>query len=166
MSVARRMTVKAALRPLVVCVGLCLMGLAIASPVAFGDGSSALGEMGGSPLESPLLVPEGLSLLGEQAVREAEEARRASPEAVIAREESQTKYEGLGVAAAKKLLGKCSRGWWMIVRVVRRNCRLGTVLGGLLRIMRRWSIFLVASMGWSNRWVLLRRNLRLVGGPR
>ncbi len=79
---------------------------ATASHVAFAGGSSALGGTGGSPLESPLVVPEGVSLLGGQSVHEAEEARRASPEAAVARQESQTKYEGLDPEEAAKLAGE------------------------------------------------------------
>ena len=57
MSVVRRAMMKAALRSLAMCVGLCLTGLAIASPVAFAEGSSALGGTGGSSLGSPLVIP-------------------------------------------------------------------------------------------------------------
>ena len=61
---------------------------------------------GQSPLESPLVVPEAQSLLGGQGTTEAEEVRRNSPEAVLAREESQTKYEGLSAEEAVKLAGE------------------------------------------------------------
>jgi RHS repeat-associated protein len=110
MSVVRKAMMKAAPISLAVCMGFCLAGLAFASPVAFAEGSSALGGTGGSPLESPLVVPEGLPLLGEQSVQEIEEARRASPEAVIARQESQTKYEGLSAGEASKLAGEVFPG--------------------------------------------------------
>jgi hypothetical protein len=63
MSVVRRAVMKAALRSLAVCTGLCLMGLAIASPVAFAEGPSALGGTGSSLVESPLVVPEAQGLL-------------------------------------------------------------------------------------------------------
>ncbi len=86
------------------------MWLAIVSPVAFAEGSSTLGGTSGSPLESPLVVPEGLSLLGGQSVRDAEEARRVSPAAAIARQESQTKYEGLSAGEASKLAGEVFPG--------------------------------------------------------
>jgi hypothetical protein len=99
---------KTAIRLLAVCVGFSLMGLALASPVAFAEGS--LGGTGGSPLESPLVVPEGLPLTGSQSVEDAEEARSASPEAVVARQESQTKYEGLGAEEAAKLVGEVFPG--------------------------------------------------------
>jgi RHS repeat-associated protein len=110
MSVVRKAMMKAALISLAVCMGFCLAGLEFASPVAFAEGSSALGGTGGSPLENPLVVPEGLPLLGEQSVQEIEEARRASPEAVIARQESQTKYEGLSAGEASKLAGEVFPG--------------------------------------------------------
>ncbi len=110
MSVVRMAMTKAALKWLAVFMGFCLMGLAILSPVAFAEGSSTLGGAGGSPLESALVVPDGLSLLGGQSVREAEEARRASPEATVARQESQTKYEGLGAEEALKLAGEVFPG--------------------------------------------------------
>jgi RHS repeat-associated protein len=94
---------KAAIKSLAICIGLCLMGLAVAAPVAFAEGTAALGGTGGSPLESPLVVPEAELLLGGETVSNVEEARRASPEATVARQESQTKYEGLGAEEASKL---------------------------------------------------------------
>jgi hypothetical protein len=54
-------------------------------------------------LESPLVVPEAQPLLGSESASDVEEARRASPEAVTAREESQSKYEGLNAEEAAKL---------------------------------------------------------------
>jgi RHS repeat-associated protein len=65
---------------------------------------SALGEPGSSPLSSPLVVPEVNQLLEGQPAREAEEARRASPEAVVARTESETRYEALNGENAAKLV--------------------------------------------------------------
>ncbi len=106
MSVVRRAMMRAALRSLVVCMGFCLMGLAIASHAAFAEGSSALGGTGGSSFESPLVVPGAQGLLGGVGVSEAEEARRDSPEAVVSRQESGTKYEGLGAEEAAKLAGE------------------------------------------------------------
>ncbi len=110
MSVVRRAMPRAALRSLVVCTGLCLMGLAISSSAAFAEGSRALGGTGGSSLESPLVVPEAQSLVGGQGVGEAEEARRDSPEAVAAREASQAKYEGLSAEQAEKADGEAFPG--------------------------------------------------------
>jgi hypothetical protein len=101
---------KAAIKSLAICIGLCLMGVAVAVPVAFADGTAVLGGTGGSPLESPLVVPGGLPLLGEQSAHDAEEAQRASPEAAIARQESQTKYEGLGAEEASRLVGEIFPG--------------------------------------------------------
>ncbi len=103
MGVVRRAMTKAAIKLLAVCVGFCLIALALASPVAFAEGSPVLGGAGASPLQSPLVVPEAELLLGGEAVSNAEEARRASPEAAVARQESQTKYAGLGAEAASKL---------------------------------------------------------------
>ena len=57
MSVVRTAMMKAALRSLAMCVGLCLVGPVIATPVAFAEGSSALGGTGGSSLGSPLVIP-------------------------------------------------------------------------------------------------------------
>jgi RHS repeat-associated protein len=106
MSVVRRAMMRAALGSLAVCVGFCVMGMAVASPAAFAEGSSTLGGTGGSSRESPLIVPEAQSLLGGEGVSEADEARRDSPEAVAAREASQTKYEGLSTEEAAKLAGE------------------------------------------------------------
>src|SRR5580704_10368866 len=110
MSVVRRGMMKAALRSLAMCVGLCLTGLAIASPVAFAEGSSALGGTGESSLESPLVVTEALPLFGDEAISNVEAARRTSPEAVAEREESPTKYEGLDTEEAAKLAGEVFPG--------------------------------------------------------
>jgi hypothetical protein len=43
---------------LMIYIGLCLIGLAIAAPFAFAEDSAALGSTHGSLLESPLIVPE------------------------------------------------------------------------------------------------------------
>ena len=92
---------KTAIKSLAICIGLCLMGLALASPVASAD--PVLGGTGASPLESPLVVPEAQLLLGSEAVSNVEEARLASPEAAAEREASQTEYEGLDAAETSKL---------------------------------------------------------------
>ena len=68
-----------------------LTAFALCSASATAEGVPALGGIGGSPLESPLVVPEALSLTGSQSVEDVEETRRASPEATVAREESRTK---------------------------------------------------------------------------
>ncbi len=94
---------KAAIKSLAICIGLCLMGVAVAAPVAFAEGTAVLGGTGGSPLESPLVVPETLPLLGGEAVSNAEEARRESPEAAVARQKSQTAYQALNAAEGAQL---------------------------------------------------------------
>lgn len=96
------MRVGVAWRSLVGCV-LCGLGLAVCVPSASAEGSVALGGTGGSPLESPLVLPESQSLLGGQGVGEAEEVRRDSPEAVAARSASARAFEGLSSAQAAKL---------------------------------------------------------------
>ncbi len=94
---------RVALRSLLVCVlGAVLGGLfavcAMAEEPLGGETSQ-----GASLVGSPLVVP-GMQLFdgGEQA-RDATEARRFSPAAVAAREESQSKYSGLNGAEAVKL---------------------------------------------------------------
>ena len=101
---------QAAIKSLAICIGLCLMGVAVAAPVAFAEGTAALGGTGGSPLESPLVVPETLPLIGDEAVSNVEEARRASPETVAEREESQTRYKGLDAEEGAKLAGEVFPG--------------------------------------------------------
>ena len=92
------------LRSLLVCVlvyvlgGSLLAACAVASEPAGGEASS-----GTSLLSSPLVVP-GLQLFdGGEQEEDAREARRFSPAAVHAREESQSKYSGLGSVDAAKL---------------------------------------------------------------
>jgi RHS repeat-associated protein len=97
---------KAAIRSLAVLIGFCLTALAVAAPVAFADDSSSLGGFGGSPAESPLVVPEAQGLLEGQGVSEAQEVQRNSPEAVAAREASLTAFEGLSAEQAGKLAGE------------------------------------------------------------
>jgi RHS repeat-associated protein len=87
---------------LVLCWVVCLVGLVVFVSSAFGDGSS-LGGVGGSVLESPLVAPGVQVLVGGQGLQEALEVRRASPEAVLAREVSETEYEGLGSGEAALL---------------------------------------------------------------
>src|SRR5579864_9765553 len=79
--------------------------LAIVPSVALGEGTSALGGSGGAASESPLVVEGAQALVEGQGVREAEEVRLDSPEAVAAREASQTAFEGLGGVEAARLAG-------------------------------------------------------------
>jgi RHS repeat-associated protein len=104
-------------RWLAVCLGCCAIGLA-GAPVAFGAGSSAegasaeaspAGEGGGASSLGSSLVTLGSPTQGEQA-QAAEQAKLASPEAVAAREESQSKYEGLDPGQAAKLAGEAFPG--------------------------------------------------------
>jgi RHS repeat-associated protein len=92
------------------CLTCCLAAFALCTATASAEGSPALGGTGGSPFESPFVVPEALPLTGGQGVGDAEEARRASPEATVAREESQTKYEGLSAEEAAKLAAEVFPG--------------------------------------------------------
>ncbi|MGA2163234.1 MAG: hypothetical protein ABSH36_02050, partial [Solirubrobacteraceae bacterium] len=88
------------------CLVCALVGLALSAGSAAADESTALGGTGSSPLKNPLVVPEAQPLLGSEAVSNAEEARLASPEAAVAREESQTKFEGLDPEQAVKVAGE------------------------------------------------------------
>ena len=54
----------------------CVAGLVVSSSGVFAEGSSSLGGVGGSVVESPLVVPEAQGLVEDQGVREAEAARR------------------------------------------------------------------------------------------
>jgi hypothetical protein len=104
MSAVRRAMMQAALRSLAMCVGLCLTGLAVASPVAFAEGSSTLGGTDPSSLGIPL-VTAGSPTEGEQ-LQTQEEARRSNPEAVAEREASRTEFEGLDAEQAAKVAGE------------------------------------------------------------
>jgi RHS repeat-associated protein len=92
------------------CLVFALVGLALCAGPASAKESSTLGGTGASPLESPLVVPEAELLLGGEAVSNVEKARRASPEAAVARQESQTKYHGLSAGEASKLAGEMFPG--------------------------------------------------------
>jgi DNA-binding beta-propeller fold protein YncE len=94
---------RVALRSLLVCVLVCMLGGsmlaggALASEPLGVDTSAVSSLLGGS-----LTVPEMELLDGGEQAQDAAEARRLSPAAVVAREESQSKYAGLsGVGAAK-----------------------------------------------------------------
>jgi RHS repeat-associated protein len=96
-------------RWLVVCLVCCVVGLVCSPALAFGE-SSLLAEGSGasSSLGGPLVVPWSPTQ-GEQ-VRAGEEAKRSSPEAVVLREESATKYENLDPEQAAKLAGEVFPG--------------------------------------------------------
>jgi hypothetical protein len=83
----------------------CVAGLAISPVAALGTGSSAEGASaegtGASSSLGGALVTPGSPTQGEQA-QAAEEAKLSSPEAVAAREESRTKFEGLDGAQARE----------------------------------------------------------------
>lgn len=83
--------------------GLCSVAFAAELGVATGGG-------GGSSLESSLVAPEVSGLTGGQGALDAEEVRLSSPEGVVAREESQAKYEGLSGGEAMALAGKAFPG--------------------------------------------------------
>ncbi len=85
------------------CLVFVLVWSLLGAAVASANEPSALGGTGSSSLESPLVVPEVNQLLGGQPAQAVEEVRRASPEAVVVREESETKYEGLNGGEAEQL---------------------------------------------------------------
>jgi streptogramin lyase len=89
-------------RSLTVLMTCCVVGL-VSSPVtAVGDSSLSVEGTGASlSLESSLVVPGSLTE-GEQ-LQAQEQAKLANPEAVAAREESRTKYEGLSAEKAVDL---------------------------------------------------------------
>src|SRR5580693_7739683 len=97
-------------RWLTVCLGCCMAGLAISPVAALGTGPSSEGPPSGegsgasSSLSGSLVVPGSLTA-GEEA-RAAEEAKRDSPEAVAAREASQSKYAGLDGEAQANVAGE------------------------------------------------------------
>jgi RHS repeat-associated protein len=81
---------------------VCLAALGMWSSAALGDESSSMAGSDGVSLETPLL--------GSGDGRVAEETRQANPEVVLAREESQTKYEDLGSEQAARLAGEAFPG--------------------------------------------------------
>ena len=91
---------------------LCAVALLMGSTaLAFGEApSSVSGSGASSPVEGPLalVVPGGLEE-GQQA-QAAEEAKRSSPEAVAAREVSQTRFENLDPEQAAKTVAEAFPG--------------------------------------------------------
>lgn len=92
---------------LAACCAVLLSWVALLPGVAYADSSSSgLGGTGEAALESPLVAPGVQPLVEGQGIREAEQVSANNPEAVAAREESLTKYKGLGVAEAGELDGR------------------------------------------------------------
>ena len=90
-------------RRLAVCAALVLVsGLWLCGRASADEGLTPLGGTGGSATESPLVIPEAEVLTGN-GVEEAQEAELASPDAVVAREVSQTAYSGLSAGEADAL---------------------------------------------------------------
>ena len=105
MGMGMGMGVSWAERLMTTCLLLCVTGLIGCSAVAYGAGAShgAARAGGRSPLESPLVVAGVQELDQGQQLLTAEEVMRASPEAVAARTESQTKYGRRNATQAAKL---------------------------------------------------------------
>jgi RHS repeat-associated protein len=92
-------------RGLALCV-LCCLGLAAWS-AGVSHASPTLGGVGGSESAEDALVVPGVQVLDEgQQVLASEEAARLSPVAVVEREASRTRYEGLSPEAAAKVAGE------------------------------------------------------------
>jgi len=92
----------------VLCFGLCLLvctGLA-ASLASSASAASTADESEQGPITSPLGTGGELSLEEEAAQQAAFEVAQASPEAVMAREASQTRFVGEDEAQAAKTLGE------------------------------------------------------------
>ncbi len=81
------------------CVVLMSVCLAVAPGVAAAEDAS-VSPTSGLLSGDPLVLAEGQQFVGGGSAREAEEVKRSSPEAVVARKESQTKYEHLSASEA------------------------------------------------------------------
>lgn len=79
---------------------LCCTGASCLSAVAWGEEGSLL-VAGSGPLDGPLVTPD--SPLEGEAIQVGEKARLASPEAVLAREQSRTAFQGLDQEEAAKV---------------------------------------------------------------
>ncbi len=93
---------------LTVLMACCVAGLVSLPSVVRGESQSPVtgADTSLSLAGSPLVV-QGVQGLDEgQQLEAAEEARRSSPEAVTAREESRTKYESLGAEQAARVAGE------------------------------------------------------------
>jgi hypothetical protein len=86
---------------------LCgLVGSLAWSAAAFGEESRLFGGAGGGALEGPLVVAGVQSLDGGEQVLAQEHAELASPEAVVAREDSRTEFEDLDPEQAVRVAGE------------------------------------------------------------
>jgi hypothetical protein len=95
---------RAVVRLMATCFLLC-GGLAVSPVVALGEDSPPAEGTGASSSLGGSLVTLGSPTEGEQA-QAANEAKLSSPEAVAARQDSQTSFEGLSGEAAEKLAGE------------------------------------------------------------
>ncbi len=95
-------------RRLTVLMACCVAGLVSLPSVVRGESQSPVtGADTSLSLDGSPLVVQGVQALdGGQQLGAAEEARRSSPEAVTAREESRTKYESLGAEQAARVAGE------------------------------------------------------------
>ncbi len=114
-------------RLLVACLACCGMGLLGSQAVAFGEGAATAGPTGPSYLGS-LVVPGVQPLEEGEGLKAQEEARRHSPEAVVAREESELKYSGLNSEEAGKVTREVFPSLVMNRRVGLRLSRRAKVL--------------------------------------
>jgi len=95
---------RVALRSLLVCVlGVVLVGSSFATGASGAESLGGEGSAEAPVLSNQLVVGAAEPLLGSEQQQLAEEARRDNPEAVMAREASQTMFEGLGAEQAAKL---------------------------------------------------------------
>jgi RHS repeat-associated protein len=94
---------RVASRSLLVCVLGCLATLSWLPAAGAAEDTSGLG--GSSSLSGTLVVPGAEALVGSQ-VTEVEEAKRANPEAVAAREASSSAYESLNAEGAERLVNE------------------------------------------------------------
>jgi streptogramin lyase len=97
---------KAGLLSLVACCACWVASLAVSPVVAMGEGSSSESSQTVEGSGASMSLDEGLVTPGSPTQREqaqaAEEAKRDSPEAVVARESSRTEFENLDEAQARK----------------------------------------------------------------
>lgn len=100
---------------LVVCLACSGVWLGGWSASSWAEAPSPAGESGASGSLAGSLVVPGVQGLDEgQQVLAQQEAVRSSPEAVVAREGSRTKFEGLGPEQVEKLAGEAFRMRWAL----------------------------------------------------